>query len=122
MLQICGQRTDDVGMKDGRPRYEMNMEMWANISPTNASNQMPCHPGCIWSDVYYVDDGDGPSSKLVLQDPNYAPDLQFVRPNGERFPVQREIEPKPGLMEIFHPGSFMRSNPIKARASAFRSQ
>lgn len=107
MLQTCGQRTDDVGMKAGQPRYEMHMEMWANISPTHASNQMHCHPGCIWSGVYYVDDGGDRSSKLVLLDSNYptnrmyAPDLQFVGPGGERFPVRHEVEPAPGRMVIF---------------------
>ncbi len=107
MLQTCGQRTDDVGMKGGQPRYEMSMEMWANISPANASNQMHCHPGCIWSGVYYVDDGGDPSSALVLLDPNYptnrmyAPDLQFVGQGGERFPVRHEIAPEPGRMVIF---------------------
>jgi len=107
MLQTCGQRTDDVGMKDGQPRYEMAMEMWANVSPAGASNQMHCHPGCIWSGVYYVDDGGDASSALVLLDPNYptnrmyAPDLQFVGDEGERFPVRHEIEPEAGRMVIF---------------------
>ncbi len=107
MLQTCGQRTDDVGMRDGQPRFEMAMEMWANVSPAGASNQMHSHPGCIWSGVYYVDDGGDDSSALVLLDANYpmnrmyAPDLQFVGQNGERFPVRHEIAPKAGCMVIF---------------------
>ena len=28
MLQLCGSRTDDIGLKGGPPRYEMGMEMW----------------------------------------------------------------------------------------------
>lgn len=107
MLQLCGSRTNDVGLKGNQPRYEMGMEMWANVSPAGASNQFHAHPGCIWSGVYYVDDGGDPSSALVLMDPNfpmnrmYAPDLQFVGENGERFPSRQEIEPEPGRMVIF---------------------
>ena len=107
MLQTVGQRTDDVGMKGGQPRYEMHMEMWANVSPANASNQMHCHPGCIWSGVYYVDDGGDPSSSLVLMDPNYptnrmyAPDLLFVGPENQHYHTVHEIEPAPGRMVIF---------------------
>lgn len=107
MLRTCGARTDDVGMTDGPPRYEMAMEMWANVSPPGASNQLHAHPGCIWSGVYYVDDGGDEDSKLILIDPNYpmnrmyAPDLQFVGDGGERFPTRHEIAPKPGRMVIF---------------------
>ena len=107
MLQTCGARTNDVGMRGGQPRYEMAMEMWANVSPAGASNQMHCHPGCIWSGVYYVDDGGDDGSALVLLDPNYptnrmyAPDLQFVGEGGEQFPVRHEIAPKAGRMVIF---------------------
>lgn len=106
MLQVCGRHTDDVAMRSGQPRYEMAMEMWANVSPAGASNQMHCHPGCIWSGVYYVDDGGDRSSALVLLDSNYptnrmyAPDLQFVA-GGEQFPVRHEVEPEPGRMVIF---------------------
>lgn len=107
MLQTCGGRTDDVGMQGNVPRFEMAMDMWANVSPAGASNQMHCHPGCIWSGVYYVDDGGDDESALVLLDPNYptnrmyAPDLQFVGDEGERFPVRHEIAPKPGRLVIF---------------------
>lgn len=107
MLETCGARTDDVGMKGGQPRYEMHMEMWANVSPAGASNQYHAHPGCIWSGVYYVDDGGDASGALVLMDPNfptnrmYAPDLQFVGNKGERFPSLQEIAPEPGRLVIF---------------------
>ncbi|MEM9495502.1 MAG: TIGR02466 family protein [Pseudomonadota bacterium] len=107
MLQICGQRTDDVGMRGGQPRYEMAMEMWANVSPHSASNQFHAHPGCLWSGVYYVDNGGDEDASLVLMDPNfpmnrmYAPDLQFVGDGGERFPSRREFAPTPGKLVIF---------------------
>ena len=107
MLATCGSRTVDVGMKGGQPRFQMGLDMWANVSPAGASNQMHSHPGCIWSGVYYVDDGGDNSSALVLLDSNYptnrmyAPDLQFVGLNGERYPVREEITPEAGKMVIF---------------------
>lgn len=108
MLATCGSRTDDVGLQGGGPpRFQMGIDMWANVSPAGASNQMHSHPGCIWSGVYYVDDGGDNSSALVLLDANYpmnrmyAPDLQFIGLGGERFPVREEIAPEPGKLVIF---------------------
>ena len=107
MMQVCGQHTEDIGMKNGEPRYEMALEMWANVSPPGASNQYHVHPGCYWSAVYYVDDGGDPEAALVLLDPSfptnrmYAPDLQFVGEEGERFPTQRHFSPTPGKLVIF---------------------
>ncbi len=107
LLQLCGLHTEDMGMQGNEPRYEMAMDMWANVSPAGASNQFHAHAGALWSAVYYVDNGGDPNGKLVLLDPNfptnrmYAPDLQFVGEEGEKFPSLREFEPAPGKMVVF---------------------
>jgi uncharacterized protein (TIGR02466 family) len=106
-LQICGRITTDVGLKEARPRFEMGMEMWANVSPAGASNQMHCHPGSLWSAVYYVDDGGDEKAKLTLLDPRYpmtrmaTPDLLFQDEAGEREKNTVEIAPEPGKLVMF---------------------
>lgn len=107
-LQLCGAHTNDRGMTvSGKPRFEMGLEMWANVSPPGASNQVHAHPGCVWSAVYYVDDGgDQESGKLVLHDPRFpmnrmtAPDLLFAA-NGKEEEVRVEIAPVPGKLVAF---------------------
>ena len=85
----------------------MGLEMWANVSPAGASNQVHAHPGCVWSAVYYVDDGGDPESgKLVLHDPRYpmnrmaAPDLVFAA-DGAAEEMKYEIIPEPGKLVAF---------------------
>jgi uncharacterized protein (TIGR02466 family) len=106
-LQLCGAYTHDRGMRGSAPRFEMGLEMWANVSPPGASNQMHAHPGCVWSGVYYVDDGGGADSgKLVLHDPRFpmnrmaAPDLVFAA-DGEMEDMRVEIAPEPGKLVVF---------------------
>ncbi len=106
-LQLCGAHTHDRGMRAATPRFEMGLEMWANVSPPGASNQAHAHPGCVWSAVYYVDDGGGADSgKLVLHDPRFpmnrmaAPDLVFVA-DGAMEAMRVEIAPEPGKLVAF---------------------
>lgn len=39
----------------------------ANVSPPGASNEYHCHPGAVWSAVYYVDDGQWRFAKCRLR-------------------------------------------------------
>lgn len=93
-------------------RFGWVAEMWANVSPPNASNQMHAHPGAFWSLVYYVDDGyDGPDQaqrgELVLHDPRfpmnkmYAPDMVFRWPNGKLDKTLHAVRPRTGMMVAF---------------------
>ena len=107
-LQVCGRYTSDVAMKGDTPRFEMGLEMWANVSPAGASNQLHAHPGALWSAVYYVDDGgDNNDGLLVLLDPRYptsrayAPDLRFADDEGNREEDQFRIAPEPGKLVVF---------------------
>jgi uncharacterized protein (TIGR02466 family) len=107
-LKVCGAYTHDLGVKpNAPPRFQMGVEMWANVSPPGASNQHHAHPGALWSAVYYVDDGgDEETGRLILRDPRfpmtrmYAPDLVFAE-NGEREENTVKIAPTPGKMVIF---------------------
>lgn len=107
-LQLCGSFTHDRGLNAaGRPRFEMGLEMWANVSPAGASNQVHAHPGCVWSAVFYVDDGGDPEGgPLVLHDPRFpmnrmaAPDLVFAA-DGLEEQTKVEIAPTPGRLVAF---------------------
>lgn len=107
-LQLCGAYTHDRGLGGGgAPRFEMGLECWANVSPPGASNQVHAHPGCVWSVVYYVDDGGDPAGgPLVLHDPRYpmnrmtAPDLVFAA-DGVAEEMKFEFEPTPGKLIAF---------------------
>ncbi len=106
-LQLCGAYTHDKGMQGATPRFEMGLEMWANVSPPGASNQMHAHAGCVWSAVYYVDDGGDPEGgKLVLHDPRFpmnrmaAPDLVFAA-EGAMEELRFEIAPSAGKLVAF---------------------
>ena len=108
-LEACAQFTIDASlMKGAQPRYEFGIEMWANVSPAGAANQMHAHPGSLWSAVYYVDDGgDAASGSLLLLDPRFpmnrahAPDLLFVGPDGAREESTMKVQPEPGLLLAF---------------------
>lgn len=108
-LETCAQFTTDVSLLHGaQPRYEFGIEMWANISPAGASNQMHAHPGALWSAVYYLDDGgDASAGALVLLDPRFpmnrahAPDLVFTGGDGAREETNVPILPIPGKLLIF---------------------
>jgi len=106
-LRACGAYTHDMGMQGGEPRYQMGVEMWANVLPPGAVNQQHAHAGALWSAVYYVDDGgDRENGPLLLVDPRfpmnrmYVPDLVFAE-NGEMEESTIQIAPVPGRMVIF---------------------
>jgi uncharacterized protein (TIGR02466 family) len=107
-MQVCGRFTSDVNAAQGQSRWEMGMEMWANVSPAGASNQMHAHPGSFWSASFYIDDGgDTEDGFFVAQDPRFpmirmvAPDLVFTDETGEKQMSQFRVRPEPGKLVIF---------------------
>lgn len=98
---------------EGKPRYKWFPEMWANVSPPGALNQLHSHPGAYWSAVYYVDDGYGGSAdgalggELVLLDPRMpairmnTPDLRFRRPGQRPDDHEKWMRPESGRIVIF---------------------
>jgi uncharacterized protein (TIGR02466 family) len=107
-VETCAKVTQDVGLKDGPPRYEMGVEMWANVSPAGAFNHLHAHPGALWSAVYYVDDGGDPEGGvLTLVDPRfpmsrmYAPDLIYGETADAKRDNNLQIAPVAGRLLIF---------------------
>lgn len=108
--QIAAQTADIHPM--GKRDFNFDAQMWANISGPGNSNQMHCHPGALWSGVYYVDVGeDDPSvdveGELLLLDPRfpmntmYMPELVLRYPNGNPQYSQTPIRPVNGRMVLF---------------------
>lgn len=68
----------------GAARHRWASDIWANVSPPQASNQMHTHPGAYWSAVYYVDDGGQPDGatggELIIEDPR-MPTILMTMPN-----------------------------------------
>jgi uncharacterized protein (TIGR02466 family) len=91
------------------------VEMWANISPPGAANESHCHPGAVWSAVYYVDDGYAGSKdpalggELVLYDPRMPAvrmiplDLRYRGPDGKIAQSQMAMRASAGRLVMFPP-------------------
>ncbi len=85
---------------------------WANVNRRSHGNEFHTHPGCVWSAVYYVDDGgiaDDPSlgGQLEIQDPRgvapamYRPELVPNVPGGPSFGASEMVAPVAGTMLMF---------------------
>ncbi len=96
----------------GTPRHHWSTDMWANVSPPHASNQMHTHPGAYWSAVYYVDDGSAGAAnpqggELIIEDPRMPmilmtmPNLRFRKPDGTAHEPQLRLKPKSGRLVLF---------------------
>ncbi len=96
----------------GKRDFEFDAQMWANINAPGDSNQMHCHPGALWSGVYYVDVGeDDPEvdveGELLLMDPRfpmnvmYMPELINRYADGKPQYAQYPIRPVNGRMVLF---------------------
>lgn len=57
--------------------YDWQVRMWANVSPSGASNQLHAHPGNLWAAVLYLDMGDEPESKEDVGGDFYIEDPRF---------------------------------------------
>lgn len=107
--QAAGGHLKDVATT--KRDFTWRCEMWTNINPPGASNQMHCHPFCLWSGVYYVDPGGADTAKsggeLVLEDPrfpmayNTVPDLLLTNADGTPMRSQTGIRPQAGLLVLF---------------------
>lgn len=107
-LRVCGQFTSDVVAPQGQSPYEMGMEMWANVSPAGASNQLHAHPGSFWSASFYIDDGgDKEDGWFIAQDPRFpmnrmqASSLVFMDEHGNKQQSEHPVRPEPGKLVLF---------------------
>ncbi len=105
--QFADKLTADRNGKPAPQNWRMNA--WANVNRQNHGNEFHTHPGCVWSAVYYVDDGgiaDDPSlgGQLEVQDPRgvapamFRPDLVPNVPGGSSFGASETIGPVAGTM------------------------
>lgn len=95
----------------GAPRHRWVIDVWANVSPPQGSNQMHTHPGAFWSAVYYVDDGSegrgAQGGELMIEDPRMPmilmtmPNLRFRKPDGSVHEPQLGMKPKNGRIIMF---------------------
>ncbi|WP_293697124.1 MULTISPECIES: TIGR02466 family protein [unclassified Sphingopyxis] len=93
-------------------RHRWTTDIWVNVSPPQASNQMHTHPGAFWSAVYYVDDGsdtgDGAiGGELVIEDPRMPmvlmtmPNLRLRNSNGSVHEPQLKMKVRSGRIIMF---------------------
>jgi uncharacterized protein (TIGR02466 family) len=84
----------------------------ANVNRSGHGNEFHTHPGCVWSAVYYVDDGGAAADPTLggqfeLQDPRgvapamFRPDLVPNVPGGAAFGASESISPQPGSVLMF---------------------
>jgi uncharacterized protein (TIGR02466 family) len=108
--QLADKLTVDRQGKPAPQNWRVNA--WANVNRQNHGNEFHTHPGCVWSAVYYVDDGgiaDDPSlgGQLEIQDPRgvapamYRPDLVPNVSGGASFGASDMINPVAGTMVMF---------------------
>jgi uncharacterized protein (TIGR02466 family) len=110
LTRLADAHSIDIRSPDA-PRHRWVPEMWANVSPPQASNQAHTHPGAYWSAVYYVDDGGSGASEvggdLVLIDPRMPmtlmtmPNLRMRKPGGTAYEPQVALRPKNGRIIMF---------------------
>lgn len=106
--QICTPHLADMHAA-GKREFRFAADMWANVNPVGAQNAHHCHPGAIWSGVYYVDDGgrEQPGGELVLEDPRFpmaymtVPDLVMRDAEGQPARAQYAVTPKAGVLVMF---------------------
>jgi uncharacterized protein (TIGR02466 family) len=114
ILHMCARFTRDIGQTDPqKPRFEWTAEMWANICPPGVGHESHTHPGCLWSIVFYLDDGlaqgedEDKAGQIVLQDPRnpmpvmYKPDLRMMEPDGSTYRSDHRMSPKVGRLIAF---------------------
>jgi uncharacterized protein (TIGR02466 family) len=99
--------------RTGKPApQDWRMNAWANINRNGHGNEFHTHPGCMWSAVYYVDDGgaaEDPSlgGEFEIQDPRgvapamYRPEIVPAVPGGSSMGASEMINPVAGTVVMF---------------------
>jgi len=99
--------------RQGQPvEVDWRMNAWANINRRGHGNEFHTHPGCVWSDAYYVDDGGTAADPALggefeIADPRgampamYRPDLVPAIPGGASAGASTLLGPQAGMMILF---------------------
>lgn len=108
VMEIATSHTSDRGKQGESHRFQLSMEMWANVSPPGASNHVHAHPNAFWSAVFFVADGGAKDDgHLVLLDPRfpmaqmYNSDLFVVDEHRQAQDTAHRIRPQPGKLVLF---------------------
>lgn len=115
-VALCDRYTAEIDprARDRKP-FRWYIDQWANVSRRGASNEYHCHPGAVWSAVYYVSDGYAGSDdaalggEIVFRDPRMPMtrmlplDLRYRDPDGEIGVDERRIRPITGGLLMFPP-------------------
>lgn len=109
-ISVGGGELIDIS-SEGKRNFQWGVQMWANVNPAGASNQLHCHPGSLWSGVYYPDPGGADAEtgggELILEDPRYPmaygqiADLVLKYKDGSAMQSQYAIRPEAGLLVLF---------------------
>ena len=107
-VQTCAAHIADIH-KDGKRDFRFIADMWTNINPPGTHNAHHCHPGAIWSGVYYVDDGGrgDTGGELMLEDPRFpmaymtVPDIVMRDREGTPVRAQYSVAPRAGVLVMF---------------------
>ncbi len=108
--QLADKLTTDRAGKPAPQDWQANA--WANVNRAGHGNEFHTHPGCVWSAVYYVDDGGasatpGLGGEFEIQDPRgvapamYRPDLVPAVPGGPAMGASEIIQPAQGTVLMF---------------------
>jgi uncharacterized protein (TIGR02466 family) len=114
LLSVARQLADKfTADRTGKPApQDWRMNAWANINRNGHGNEFHTHPGCMWSAVYYVDDGgaaEDPSlgGEFEIQDPRgvapamYWPEIVPAVPGGASMGASEMINPVAGTVMMF---------------------
>ncbi|MBO6784465.1 MAG: 2OG-Fe(II) oxygenase [Alphaproteobacteria bacterium] len=108
--QLADRLTAD---RSGKPApQDWRTNAWANVNRAGHGNEFHTHPGCVWSAVYYVDDGGAAADpslggEFEIQDPRgvapamYRPDLVPAVQGGVSMGASETIQPAQGTVMMF---------------------
>jgi uncharacterized protein (TIGR02466 family) len=100
ILQVCQRIAESQNFK---PNVILQSQVWLNISPPGASNQIHFHPNCHFSGVYYVSLDAPECGSIFFRDPRIASRMMT-------YPVEKATEftaselgmrPEEGRMYVF---------------------
>jgi hypothetical protein len=73
-------------------------ECWAHLTRTNGWHAPHTHPGCTWSGIFYVDDGDANCGGATCF---ISPFSIERKPGLDFYQSECRIVPKPGMLILF---------------------
>lgn len=108
--EIASPHIMDVHPK-GKREFTWSVEMWAMINPPGAAHQSHCHPGALWSAIYFLDTGGFDPNigggEIVLEDPRYPTThmtvSHLVMKMADGSPIHQNvaIRPEAGSLIVF---------------------